>query len=184
MSEIEQQRLLEFLRGLEDRGIRGTLAPEDIVRRQMERCNIAATYPSQSIFEASVEILRSWLPKQKKDELDSRDDEFTSTEEKWVYKYCCGTPMGTPERPVKDRDGRVISPIKEENILVVDYRKMYDIILEIFEDAKLTWKIEPMTAEIGRVKEKLPLPPATPDFIGEKRDEEWRKKRGQSVRVA
>jgi len=184
LSKIEEQRMLEFLKSLEDRGVRGELSVEDLVRRQMERCNIAATYADPSIFEASAEILRNWLPKQKKDELDSMVEEFTTTEEKWVYKYCCGTPMGTPERPVKDREGRIISPIKEGDVQVVDYRKMYEIILELFEDAKLTWKTEAMTAEIGRVKEKTPNPPATPDFIGEKRDEEWRKKRGQSVRVA
>ena len=53
--------------------IRGELSIEELVKRQIERTNISASY-SQEVFGVNVEILKSLLPNTKRIELEEKEE--------------------------------------------------------------------------------------------------------------
>lgn len=142
---------------LENVPIHGELNVEMLVFRQIERINLSATQ-DEILFASNVRILMSMVPSHKREEILDRSDEYTSTSEHYEWKFWCGVPLGTVENPVNN------SPYKIEEE-VIDWHKLYEIVLEILEDCNLTWQLEKWTIEIGKVKQDKPLPPPTPVFV-------------------
>ena len=109
-----------------------TLSIEKIVAEQIRRASESASQ-DEFIFAANVRILLSMMPQQKREELRNQMDEYTSTTERWEYKYFCGVHIGTIEKPVNG------SPIKVEEE-TIDWHKLFELILKAFEDIGFTWK--------------------------------------------
>jgi hypothetical protein len=142
---------------LEDTPIHGELDIEALVFRQIERTHQAAVQ-DEVVFAANVRLLLNLLPTHKRDEIVERSDEYTSVSEHYEYKYWCGVPMGTIEKPVN----RSPYKITEE---VIDWYKMLEIILSAFEECGVTWKTESWTVEAGKIKDEEPvLKTPTPVF--------------------
>lgn len=134
----------------EEPGIQGKLAIEDIVRRQMDRTATSRSI-SEELFEVNVRILMSDLPSNKLKELYEREDEYW-TKEVDIRRTFCGKRMPS-------RNG------EPETEKAIDFQKLYEMVMQAFEEVGLTWKIKNTTEEYGRVEAKPP--PATPVFEDE-----------------
>jgi len=114
--------------------IHGSLSPEDLVRLQINRCNVTSSLADRGIFNANVLALMRNLPSHKLLELKNMRGEYTDIVTIYKYKYSCGRPMGTPENPIYrnnegdwDWDGGdpiLVSPIPVD-VEVVDYDKLF-----------------------------------------------------------
>jgi len=155
--------IVEELKELESPTIRGTIGMPEIVRYQIILCNRARGGEDPAVFEAHVRALLDMLPQYKRDEIQKRESEYIYETERWQYRYWCGIPLGTPENPITS-DGEppkpdwsnVVSPtlVREE---VVDYEKLFSIIMETLEGLGLSWAIDQKTVEHGKAKkEKIP----------------------------
>ena len=145
--------------------IRGSLFPEDLVRRQIDRCNRSASLDYEA-FCRNVEILAMNLPTWKLRELDERREEFTTTETKPVFQSVCGVQVGTIEHPKLNKHGDIVSPRTEE-VEETDYYMMYRIVLGMLEESGLSWKVEQEEVDGGKVSdtdESLLYGPPTPTF--------------------
>lgn len=140
---------------LEETPLHGELNIEQLVFRQIERTELSALQ-DEAYFASNVRLLLSMVPSHKREEIENRQDEYVSETESLHYKYWCGVPMGTPENPINGSP----SLMKETN---TDWHKLFEIILEAFEESGLTWKIDKQTIEIGQVPEKVSTQP-TPVF--------------------
>lgn len=157
--------VVEELKALEEVEIRGQLSIEDLVRRQIDRCNISMSGPDPSVFEANVRALMTMLPSNKYQQILSAADEYNSEIHDWQYEQWCGINMGTPDDPITTDGGKpkedwsnVISP-KPVSRVETDYEKLYEVILRTFEAVGLTWRVEPKVAEFGKViRAKIPSP--------------------------
>jgi len=70
----------------------------DVVRRRIEDCGKAAGNPV--LFQATVQALENLLPKTDLDDEYKEDLKNCETwYRRWVYKFCCGHALGTPETP-------------------------------------------------------------------------------------
>jgi len=149
---------------IQDTKLFNKIAIAQTVFRQLERCNQAALI-SEEAFAASVRILMTLVPKDRKNEILERSDEFTSTTKSYQYKMNCGCPIGTIEHPILG------SPfvVEEE---VIDWYVVYEICLGIFQDLGLTWKEETWTREAGKVQEKK-VPPAETDTVRPTKPDHW-----------
>jgi len=150
---------------LDDAHIQGSLNIEALVFRQIERTQQSAVQ-DETVFAANVRLLMNLLPSNKRDEIVERADEYTSTVERYQYKYWCGVPLGTPKEPISGSPALVT----EET---VDWYKMLEIILSAFEECGVTWKTESWTVETGKIKDdepvlKVPKPLFKKDIIEEK----------------
>lgn len=126
--------------------IRAKLDIEDLVWRQIDRTNISASY-DEVVFAANVQTLMSMLPRHKRDELQARHKEYVSTREEWKYRIWAGIQQGTIEEP---SDG---SPWKVE-VTEVDWHFLYELVLNAFEETRVSWKTERVTKSLGRVKKE------------------------------
>lgn len=142
---------------LEETPIHGELDIETLVFRQIERTNQSALQ-DEALFAVNVRNLLNMLPSHKRSEVTERSDEYTSVVQRYDYKYNCGVPMGTPEKPVNN------SPTLIEET-VIDWYLLLQIILDTFEECGLTYKFDKWTVEVGGVeKEEAALPsPAMAD---------------------
>ena len=152
------------LESLQEVSIRGNLSIEDLVRRQIDRCNQSLANPDPSIFEANVRALLAMLPSKKYKEVIEQSHLYNTTTRTWRYKYWCGVPQGSPEAPItsdgkppKDDWSNVISPVPVEET-ETDYERLYEVILQAFESINLTWRVEQKVAEFGKVHE-MKVPP-------------------------
>lgn len=156
---------------LDEVPIHGQLNIEQIVFRLMELTNHSASQ-DESIFASYIRLLMSYLPSHKRDTILERSDEFMEIAKTLQYKYNCGVPLGTPEHPINGSPAL----IEEE---VYDWYKLLEIILDIFEECGVTWKIEPWTIETGKLKieenTKFPTPVYRKDML--KKEPEKRFKR-------
>lgn len=175
MSIPEMVRELE---SLEEIRIRGTLSIENLVRRQIDRCNMSIAAADPSVFEGNVRALMKHLPANTHQEVLGKQSEFNSTVESYVFKETCGHNIGTVKNPFVSVPGHpewdflldvpkpyretrmdeidIISPIKVEET-VTDYEKLYEVVLQALEGLGLTWNIEKRTVEMGKViKTKIP----------------------------
>jgi len=137
--------------------IKGQLNVEGLVFRQIERTCVSALQ-DESLFASNVRLLLSTVPTHKRKEILEKTDEYTSTTETWQYKYFCGVPLGTVEHPING------SPVLTEEE-IIDWHKLFEIILTVFEDCGLTWKRDSWTIEVGKEEDIKSLPPPTPVFI-------------------
>ena len=143
--------------------LRGSLSPEDLVRFQINRCNVTASLPDREIFNANVLTLMRNLPSHKLLELKVERDEYVETQVIPIYKYTCGNPIGSPENPIyRNRKGDwnwdggepiLVSPRMEE-VDIVDYDKLFELVMMKLEEAGLTWRIDPVMVDGGRIEEK------------------------------
>lgn len=143
----------------DDTPIHGQLDIEQLLFRQIERTNQAAVQ-DETLFAANVRILLSMIPTNKREEVHARHDEYTSTQQRWEHKYCCGVPMGTPEEPVNGSPAL----IEEE---VIDWHMLHQCIMEALEMSNLTWKRESWTVDAQRAEETESKPQPHPLLFDE-----------------
>lgn len=131
------------------------LGIETIVFRQIER-TCQAVFQGELIFSSHVRLLMNMIPSHKKEEVESRSEEYINNVKRYEYKYFCGVPMGTVKHPVNG------SPfiIEEE---VIDWNKIFEIVLETFEDCGITWRHDSLTVEVGKIGDNFATTP-TPVF--------------------
>lgn len=148
---------VERLESLEEASIRGHLSIEDLVRRQVDRCNMSMGGDNTSIFDANVRALMKMLPSTKLDEILRRESEYNEVIHDWHYEYWCNVKMGTPDHPITSDDeppnedrSNVISP-NPVSYTQTDYEKLYELVIQAFESVGLTWKVEARVAEFGKV---------------------------------
>ena len=149
----EPQKKLDY----GDIAIRGRMDIEDIVRLQINRCNASGYEPDQTMFESSVKVLLDLLPYHKRLEVLEKELEYKDEVDFVEYgSYWCGQPMTSTRKVV--------------NRIVLDFHKLYRIVLDAFADCGLTWQIEPILVEEG--KEDKNKKPPKPLLIEEKQDEQ------------
>ena len=159
--------------------LKGSIFPEDLVRRQIDRCNRSAT--DESLFQRNVEILLLNIPKQKIDRVKERNNEYIETTTRLIFKKVCGIEMGTKEHPLKNVYGDIISP-REEEEEIVDYNELFRVILEEIQDTGLSWSSEIEMVDGGRIEDddtvfgKTPTPYTTEE-LREMKKEKIRKAR-------
>ena len=121
--------------------IPGNLDPDQIVRRQIDRCNVALTNGDEIAFGNAVRALLAMIPTEKRKEVEKERTEYEKSEPKLKYQYYCGAPMGTPEHPIM-RNGEPWSPVTVEEV-VTDHYKLYSLIMQKIEDSDLSWGKKP-----------------------------------------
>jgi len=137
--------------------IRGRMEIEDIVKYQINRCNISATDPNPAIFNSNVLALLDNLPKHKRMEVLENKKAYGKNEETEEYEeFWCGEPVTASKKTVTK--------------FVVDHHKLYRTVLDAYADSGLTWKIEPELKELGLLSTKKKIP--TPHYTEEKTDEQ------------
>ena len=126
--------------------IQGKVNVEIIVFRQIERTNMSALQ-GEEYFASNVRLTLSYIPLHIREGIIARSDEYTNTTKRLEYKTWCGVPLGTQENPING------SPyeIEEE---VIDWHKLFEIVLDTFNNMGLTWKTEKWNVDAGRVKKK------------------------------
>ena len=129
--------------------IRGKLGIEDIVRRQIDRCNFSSPYPDE--FASNVNALYDILPTHKREELEDRVLEYSYIKKYVEYgTYWCGVPLTSSKRIVTRAE--------------TDFHKFYQMILTALEESRLTYQSEPKLYEEKRItKEKKSETPLLPD---------------------
>ena len=131
---------------LNENSIHDKINIEILIFRQILATSQAASQ-DESIFTANIRVLLSMIPATKRDEIQQRTDEYTSTTTRWDYKMFCGVPLGTPEEPING------SPrIVEEE--ATDWHLLFEIILHALEELGITWKRENVTVEVGGLEDK------------------------------
>lgn len=134
--------------------IRGRMDIEDIVKYQINRCNISSTDPNPDIFNSNVLVLLDILPAHKREQVIEDKGSYGEEKNVVIYdQYWCGIPVKSSKR--------------EEKQFIIDYHLLYRKVLDAFADSGLTWKIEQELIELGKVPEE---PEATP-YYGEKKNE-------------
>lgn len=129
----------------DDISIRGRMDIEDIARLQINRVNASAYEPDTTLFASSVLVLLDLLPSHKRDSVLKRGDEFGEDKEFVEYgKYWCGVPMSSTRQVVKR--------------YVIDFHKLYRIVLDAYAESGLTWQIEPILVERGKIEKKKSEP--------------------------
>jgi len=142
---------------LSDPELNASLSIDQLVWRHIDRTNISAM-KDEGLFAANVRALLSLLPKYKREEIEERREEYITRTQEYVYKYFSGVPIGTPENPICG------SPTLVENE-EVDWYRLYELILDAFEETGISWKYTKETIELGMVEEKRDEP--TPYFFDE-----------------
>lgn len=168
--------MVEQLEALENIRIKGSLSIEDLVRRQIDRCNMSISSADPEVFNSNVRALMKHLPGKKYDVIMGNSTDYNTTHESYVFKNTCGHDIGTVKNPFVTVPGHpeweffldipkpyrkrykdeisIISPVKVEET-TTDYEKLYRIVLEAFESQGLTWRVEGRTVEMGK-KDKDP----------------------------
>ena len=163
--------------GADDISFRGNLDPEKLVWLQIRECNIAHNSGDETLFGNAVMSLLAIIPTSKRREIEERRDEYVTEEEKWVpLKVGGATLSADPSHPlVINRKGidleyspdfnngepKQISPIfkKEEHW---DYYTLFVMIQDALEEAKLSWRVDQINEELGRIPDNKKVPPPTP----------------------
>jgi hypothetical protein len=141
---------------------------DQLLYRQIERVNMAASGQEGGNFEGCVDQLFKMVPNVVKQAIVKRVKEYRISTDKLVFKYNCGVPMGTIEHPVRDKYGSIYSPIMERSEFI-DYHLLCNIILEECENFGVTWRYDRITLEQGRVDaEPVRIPPQTIEIVRQK----------------
>jgi hypothetical protein len=144
----------------ESQKILGKLSVDDIVRLQINRCNLSAGDPF--MFNRNVEILMLMLPSNRLSEIKQMGGEYVTETDVYTYTYSCGRKLGTPgspfyvntpDSPFWDGGEKIlVSPIKQK-MSIVDYDKLYSVILRLLEESGLTWKEDTVQIEGGDIND-------------------------------
>lgn len=122
----------------EDIEIRGRMDIEDIVKYQINRCNISATDPNPKIFESNVLTCLDLLPAHKRKNVLENTKAYGDEQDVEEYDMWAGIQLIDTKRVVKK--------------FITDYHKLYRVILDAFADSGLTWKVEEELVERGKVE--------------------------------
>jgi len=132
------------------------------LERQLDRCNrlaIEAAFDpaKEEAFKRAVGAALDDLPiRIKQHVLERKDEYYIPPQQVWRYQFCGKHPMGTPDNPVRDAEGRVISPVLETTPEDLDPYALLGVIKEELEKGGLAWEYEKLLREEGRVeKEEL-----------------------------
>ena len=142
--------------------VKGRLDAKWRLERQLDRCNSLAIEAAldprkEEAFKRAVEVLLGDLPISIRQKVMDRRNEFIiPPREEWQYRYCAGQPMGTPDNPVLDADGRVISPILVTVPEELDPYALLEIIKEELERANLSWEYILQHEPLRKIEKKLP----------------------------
>jgi hypothetical protein len=153
---------------------------QDLIRLQINRCNTTAGDPMY--FNRNVEMLANMLPSGRLAQLESPDLKklYMVEQEVWVYRYFGNTKLGSPERPFYINDENdpnwdggekiMVSPIRSKQY-IVNYDRMFTIVLRLLEECGLSWKQENVQIEGGRVDfdEQPDLETPHPTYTGGKK---------------
>ena len=179
----------DSFRSIDDISFRGSLDPEKLVWLQIRSCFIAHNVGDEIAFGNAVMGLLAFIPSSKRREIEAREDEYIIEEDAWVPLRIGGVSLSSdPEYPVlinrkgidldydPDFNGgepKQISPIKK-HIVKWDYYKLFVMIQEALEEAKLSWRMEQVCEELGRIPKKDPPPTPTlaPEISIDKDEEE------------
>ncbi len=178
----------------EEVGFRENLDPEQLVRLQINRCNIMLTGGDEVTFANAVKSLLAIMPSGKRGEIEAikrnylkrhaelqkkledtpedeatrealqrlDEDSYIHKAPRLIYEYYCGVRLGTEQDPMLYEDGTPRSPRLEDEE-IPDYYRLYTIIQNKLEEANLSWRIEQVNEEGGRIpKDKKRVPPPTP----------------------
>jgi len=126
--------------------VKGKVDPIWRLQRQLERCNIIGSTGVEEEFERAVEVLYSELPLHIKQAVDRREHEFRGVEKKRVPVVFAGVPI-TNSDMIKPKN------IEEE---IVDYFKLFEIIKEEIEKAKLSWEYKEEHKALKAIPEPIP----------------------------
>jgi hypothetical protein len=142
----------------ETQRILGKLELVDLVRWQINRCNVSAG--DEMLFDRNVVMLMNMLPSNRLAEIKNLESDYIDEGEVWVYKHKGGKNLGSIERPFyrnteddPNWDGRepiLVSPIKTK-VKTINYDKLYTLVLRLLEEAGLTWREEQIEIESGKV---------------------------------
>jgi hypothetical protein len=153
---------------------RGNLDPERLVWLQIRECNIAHNNGDEMRFGNAVMGLLAIIPSSKRREIKARRDEYVILEERWVpWNDGGGALSADPDHPIiinrkgidldydpnfNDGKEKQISPIlkKEEK---TDYYTLFEMIQDGLEESKLSWRIDQICEELGRIPDKKDPPP-------------------------
>lgn len=136
--------------------IRGRMDIEDIVKYQINRCNVSSSDPNPKIFNSNVMVLLDLLPAHKREQLLSKKQEYGKYQDREVFDQVWGgIPIPSSRRTI--------------NEFVIDYHLLFRMVLDAFADSGLTWKIEQELIELGKVGSKKIVP--TP-YFGEQKNEQ------------
>jgi len=142
----------------DEASIRGNLDPEQLVRLQINRCNIAYSAGDEAGFGYSVLSLLSMLPTQKRMEIEDMKDDYEEASEEFVFDKVGGWRAGTVEHPVKI-NGK-LSP-RVEKVTQTSYYKLFTLIQTKLEESNLSWRMDQVNEELGRVRKPDPKPTPT-----------------------
>lgn len=158
--------------------IQGKLELEDIVRRQIDRCNTSATDPF--LFSRNVEMLMNLLPSGRLKEIQDRAGEYVDEVEMWKFEYWGSIPLGTiekpyyvntPDSPYWDGGEPILkSPIRVKEF-IKNYEKLYTLVLQMLEQVGLTWRQQVVEIEGGSVEfnESADVDTPTPTYEDDKK---------------
>jgi len=163
MSDSQEfQDLSKLTSNIFDKEVRDKIDSSYRCQRQLERCNILATQAGDPVknieFENSVEALMGDLPtKIRLAVLDRREDYIVKPEPRWQYLKAGRYNMGTPDNPVKDDYGNVISPIKVQDPPFEDPMTKLSIIKEELESGGASWRYDKTLRDEGRTPRLIPF---------------------------
>jgi len=142
----------------ENQKIQGKLELEDIVRRQIDRCNTSAT--DMFLFSRNVEMLMNLLPSGRLKEIQDRKGEYVEEITSWEFEYWGSIPLGTiekpyyvntPDSPYWDGGEPILkSPVRVKKF-ITNYEKLYTLVLSMLEQVGLTWRMQVVEIEGGSV---------------------------------
>ena len=120
------------------------------IRRQIERCLLTAH--DEQLFATNVSLLIQMLPTEIKEsrEFQKKYNRCFYRLANWRYSFCGKWPMGTPENPVTDADGRVLSPVFVEEEEVPDYNAMFELALEMLDRLGILYERKPKVREVWK----------------------------------
>jgi hypothetical protein len=120
-------------------GLRDDIGHQANIRALVRLCYLAVG--DDDLFARRVDLLRRQLPRAVKESLEFQGklDECTIEYEDWEYKYCCGVPMGTPEKPVLGSPRRVLRTH-------TDWMAVFELCMDELEKLNVTWKKEESAA--------------------------------------
>jgi hypothetical protein len=112
--------------GFEDNLLfQGSIDQEQIIRLQLNRCNVIGSTGDEALFGSAVNILLNNIPPQKRIEIEDMDEDYKEPYEELVFDKINKWKIGTVEHPVMV-NGR-LSPRIEQRVSV-DYYKLLALI--------------------------------------------------------
>lgn len=145
--------------------LRENISISQVLFRQILNCEQAlSTEESGFNFNSCVDGLFHLLPAVVKADVTKRSKEYVESKENWIYQFNCGQRVGSPNHVVRYPDGKPYSPIKGEAVNEVNYRSLFNIVMDEIERHNLSWKTDSSTVELGKLDvTEAPIPQQTLD---------------------